>query len=105
MIHDLRMSVLNYLVSTIMLLDLPAELLLSIFKHLPVSDITTCLRVSKSFALFIDEHESTVYRQAAAHPGLRIIPHDQVFFAGVFPPGCHSKRFLGGAHNWRELCV
>lgn len=97
-------SVYDHLTLAIMLLSLPPELLLSILKLLPVSDIATCIATCKSFKTFIDQHESTVYRQVAAHPSLRLIPHDQILFSDVVSLGWHSKRFLGEAGNWKELC-
>ncbi|KAJ3564193.1 hypothetical protein NP233_g8457 [Leucocoprinus birnbaumii] len=87
-----------------MLLNLPPELLISILKHLSLADISACIRTSKLLKELIEQHESTVYRQAAAHPSLRLIPHDQVLFSEIIPLGLLSSRYLGGAKDWKALC-
>ncbi|KAF9445089.1 hypothetical protein P691DRAFT_777811 [Macrolepiota fuliginosa MF-IS2] len=87
-----------------MLHNLPPELLLSVLKHLSVSDIAACCATSSTLKTFIDEYEATVYRQAAAHPSLHLIPHDQILFLDIFSLNRHSRRFLAGTNNWKDLC-
>ncbi|KXN82163.1 hypothetical protein AN958_02972 [Leucoagaricus sp. SymC.cos] len=87
-----------------MLLDLPPELLVSVLKYLPVSDISACACTSKAFKDLIDQHESTIYRQAAAHPSLSLIPHDHILFSDILPHGFLSRRYLGDVDNWKNLC-
>lgn len=87
-----------------MLFRLPPELLLSILKYLSLSDLAACVSSCRTFKTFIDEYESTVYRQAAAHPSLRLIPHDEMLFSDILSLGLLSKRFLGEAKTWKELC-
>lgn len=87
-----------------MFLSLPSEILVSVLKYLPLSDISSCIQTSRVLKNLIDQHESTVYRQAAAHPSLRLIPHDQVLFSELIPLGLLSKRYIGDASDWKSLC-
>jgi len=87
-----------------MLLSLPPELLISVFRFLPLPDISSCIQTSRALKLFIDQYESTIYRQAAAHPSFRLIPHDQLLFSELIPLGLLSKRYIGDASDWKSLC-
>lgn len=87
-----------------MLLSLPPELFVSILKYLPLSDISACVQTSKLLKDLVDQHESTIYRQATAHPSLNLIPHDQILFSEIIPLGLLSKRYLGDANDWKDLC-
>jgi len=87
-----------------MLVDLPPELLISVLKYLPLPDISSCIQTSRALKFLIDQHESAVYRQAAAHPSLRLIPHDQLLFSELIPLGLLSKRYIGDASDWKSLC-
>jgi len=87
-----------------MLLSLPPELLISVFRFLPLPDISSCIQTSRALKSFVDQHESAVYRQAAAHPSFRLIPHDQLLFSELIPLGLLSKRYIGDASDWKSLC-
>lgn len=94
----------HILLVPVMLLSLPSELLLSILRHLSLTDLAACILTCKAFKAVIDECESTVYHQAAAHPSLRLIPHDELLFSEILPLGLVSSRFLGEAKTWKQLC-
>jgi hypothetical protein len=87
-----------------MLLNLPPELLLSILIYLPLPDLLACILTCKALKALIDECESAVYRQAAAHPSSQLISHGELLFSEILPRGLVSSRFLGEAKTWKQFC-
>ncbi|TFK33146.1 hypothetical protein BDQ12DRAFT_700895 [Crucibulum laeve] len=82
------------------MLHLPAEIVLAILQYLPLNSISRLPSVCKLWKDFIETHESTVYRNAAAL--YHYIPSPETLFKDLGQ--LYSHRSLTGVETWKDLC-
>jgi hypothetical protein len=98
------------------LTTLPAELSLLILSHLPLSTLSAVQRINHYFSTFVDENESTVYRNAAWVEGwvpspqtqlgeLRVADNQSAEEDDRMREALYSRRAMRGVRSWKEFCT
>ena len=89
------------LLTGIQMLNLPAELTLSILSYLPLNSLSQLQSVCKSWSEFCTLHEGTIYRNAAClHT---YIPCPTTMLNGL--SSLYSERVLKDVKTWKDLCM
>ena len=83
------------------MLNLPAELTLSILSYLPLNSLSRLQSLCKSWNDFCALHESTIYRNAAYLHSY--IPRPTTMLNEL--SSLYSQRALEDVMTWKDLCM
>jgi hypothetical protein len=83
----------------VMFNQLPVELLLKTFAHLPVRDLRNAQQVSRSWHDFFVSNESSIYRHAAAFHGL--VYDSEASLAEVI--AASPRGSMAGVEGWKNF--
>ncbi|KAF9523802.1 hypothetical protein CPB83DRAFT_821046 [Crepidotus variabilis] len=81
---------------------LPLEITLHIISYLPIFSINQIRLLSRTWLLFLEEHENVIYQKAASLHGM-VSGHSTSFAAPEWKKR-FSSRSLAGATNWKTFC-